>query len=203
METRENESLFSQNRKDKIARDEFEQETTSKEKEKTNNKEEKKLSATQRKNRYRKIFKEDTARLFEKCCEYDDKNLNKSKHEYPFDTFIPEDSLEIQIEFKRFRDKLWRQLNNLPRNERSSFSYIVKEHLLRFDALINKGRFVPKIRKQVYPEAQTELFLIRSAVEQMYNMSYISQGQFINYDMSMSLIGKQLTNLIKSSIYTN
>lgn len=159
------------------------------------------MSKTQKKNFYKKILNQDSKRLFQEI-----NNITSELEEnaaYPYNIFIPQDSLDIQVEIKRLTNKMWRQLKNLPKSERSTLVPTVKNSLLKLDSLINKGRFSKSVRKNSYIEAQSILFDLKSSVELMRNMKYISHNRYINYDMSITKIGKQLVQLIKSTTKSN
>ena len=156
------------------------------------------MTKNQRKNFAKKLLNQDSKRLFQEInsitSELEDNTI------YPYNIFIPQDSLDIQVEIKRLTGKMWRQLKNLPKSERNTLVPAVENNLIKLDSLINKGRFNKSIRKKSYTEAQSVLFEIKSSIELMRDMKYISHNRYINYDMSITKIGKQLVQLIKSTM---
>lgn len=155
-----------------------------------------KMSKTQRKNLNRKLLNQDSKRLFQEINNIEEEL--KEDVSYPYNIYIPKDSLDIQVEIKRLRSKLWRQLINLPKNERNTLVPAIKNDIIKLDSLINRGRFVTSSRKQSYIEAQSVLFDLESYIELMRELKYISHAKYINYNMSTTKIGKQLTQLIRS-----
>lgn len=156
------------------------------------------MSKTQRKNFARKLLNQDSKRLFQEINNITSELEGDTT--YPYNVFIPQDSLDIQVEIKRLTNKMWRQLKNLPKSERNTLVPTVENNLLQLDSFVNRGRFNKSIRKKSYTEAQSVLFEIRSSIELMRDMKYISHDRYINYDMSVTKINKQLTQLIKSTI---
>lgn len=160
-----------------------------------------KMSKTQRKNLNRKLLNKDSKRLFQYI-----NNMNEEFKEIipcPYNMYIPKDLLDIQVEIKNLRNKLWRQLRNLPKSERTTLVSAIKDNIIKIDSLVNRGRFVKSVRKKSYIEAQSLLFDLKSYTELMREMEYISHAKYINYEMSITKIGKQLTQLIRSANTNN
>lgn len=152
-----------------------------------NNSKNKKSNKTE----YEKLLS-DTKRLFDAQKNVNVNNIrDKNNEEYP-------SCLKIQEEFYMFRYKIWQVSKNFPKWERSALTSELKKSLLNFDKYISHGRFVPSLRMENYKKAQAELFQINTILRLAYDLNYFAKKFMINISLHYSLIGKMLTQLIKS-----